>query len=230
MNLWKLCFVFMTSICFLTSCQMTQYHTAKSLKKGERAFVVGVDSRQSSAWAKPASNREVWQRRVFHSMPFAPSIHCGWGTNKRFDHTFAYSIGNGFSYALKWQFLGDQDSKFAAAIRPEFGLNPFSLMRQIDRNAYAQFPLLLTFQPSDKHAFTVSPQFTFAFPGYRVSGATPAERYLQEQFFSQSLSYHLGEKNKWVFAFANTITDDFSLNVQLSVGRIWYFQGKKYRN
>lgn len=218
----------LAAICLLiSSCQMTQYHSAKTLQKGEKQLILGFDSWNTPVLVKPAYSSAEKQGKVFHSIPFFPQIQYNWGTRKRIDHSLVYAIQNGFSYATKIQVLGNAHSRFAAALRPEIGLQPWAWsFKAVQQQIWARLPLLLSYYPTPTSSITYSPTLTFSTPGYEYHRLFP-EAGFQHVIQSHALNYRRGKRNQWILSYGLTRTKDEPISNQFSFGYSFRFGRKK---
>lgn len=206
-------------ITLLTSCSVTQYHTAKTLKKGEKQFIIATDSYVSPTIQLYIQNNHPVQKKEYliYMLPFYPALEFNWGTNKNKDRTIGLSIDGQLSYAVKYRLIGSDDSRFAMALRPEIGVFPISLTDQ--PQAWLKVPLIMTKDIGKKGSFTFSPGVTFSFPGVE---------YNQENQFimlNSSFAFHYGKKNRVFIAYAlqNINNSSFLISQQASIGYIFKF-------
>ena len=221
MNRAELLLIMLCAAVFLGGCAMTQMRNADILEKGEREFVLGLDSWNSPAWTNPPDG--AW---IHRSIPFTPNFQFGFGSKGPLDHTFSYGIQRGFAYALGIGIFQHPESMFKAAVRPEFALQPWAgNFKAVDRNVYARIPLLISLFTSERLAFTYSPQLTFAFPGYMNYRAIASRRYEQRRIWSHSVNMQWGKPGKkWVLSWALTSLDDSPVNNQISLAYIRRFR------
>jgi len=210
--------IYLVTVVLFCSCSVTQYHTAKPLKKGEKQIVVGLDSYIAPTVQIIA--KQGINNNFVSALPINPNLQFNWGTKKNKDRTISLSVLGQLSYAVNYGLVNNEDIKFSMSVRPEVGLLAVPLQNQ-EVSYWAKTPLLFTKEFGEKSSFTFSPSLLFAYTGYKYAVSKH-----QNVFFSSSFAFHYGNKGRLVvgFSFIN-FKNNFSQ--QLSIGYIFKFGSVK---
>ncbi len=211
-------------VLLFSSCQTTQYYSAVALQKEERQLLLAFDSQNSHHLANKFKSGVKTGKSgewLLYSIPITPTVHYNWGSKHSIDHCIGYGIQKGLSYALKWQILGTQTTKFACAIRPQVGLQPFaSNVKAVEQQFWTSLPVFATIKLKNNSSFTFNFTRHIGSVGYLNYSSQP-QKYFQHHI--NSFGFNFNSKRNWVFAWQLTSTDDFSARTQISIGKFFRF-------
>jgi hypothetical protein len=140
-------------ICSLLACALfssctsfTGYQTGRTLGKGKSEITTALNG----VVIKDEAGEDFLNVNV---VPLV-EVHYQRGVAEKLDIGIKLTTGTSFTADLKWQFLGDKTSKFAASTGFAIGgtgLNPFAGQLQV--------PLYLSVHPTEKMAVYLSPRY-----------------------------------------------------------------------
>ena len=183
---------------FMSSCATpTQFQTAKPIGKGNISAASVVDVGSNLKNDGFIMNEVIINRGLTENLDFVSKIN-----------TQACS-----SLGAKYTFFINQDSTTYIAVGPSLNYNYGTFN--------ATLPLHITFNPSDKFSFTITPSFTS--PGAKVSKDIEKAncRDLSEGSFGLSPYFELGRRVKFVFGSninfsSSNVYVDFGIGIKLS--------------
>ena len=135
------------SILFSACTSFTGYQTGRTLGKGNSEITTALNG----VLIKDEGGEDFLNIKV---VPLA-EVHYQIGLAEKLDIGAKLTTGTSFTADVKWQFIGNQTSKFAAStgfVIGGTGINPFA--------AQAQIPLYLSLHPNEKFAVYLTPRYT----------------------------------------------------------------------
>ena len=213
--------IFIIVVLFLSSCATNQYHTAKTLKKGEKQFVIAGDSYLRPI-AHSIKNGKQSEALLF-SLPLGPSLEYNWGTRKKVDFTVGLSTGGQVSFALKNMIYGNEDSKFSMSLIYKVGVATIPNYTSDGQQLWANLPFVFTYEFNKSNSLTISTGVILSLPGWNFGSNNQPE--FQRAFLNTSIAYHFGKKNRFfmAYSFMNVKTDLGNWANQASMGYIIKF-------
>ncbi len=134
---------------FLCSCQITNLHDARPLRKGEKSLAIHTNS----TLAEDLGNANVaFTNQILPLTPIYPGIEYSWGTRFRTHWTLGLSTTRGLYGGTNIGILTDPEKKVALSVYPQGGLSTQGGML-----GFLHLPLLVSFYPSERVSFTLSP-------------------------------------------------------------------------
>ena len=135
------------SILFSACTSFTGYQSGRTLGKGNSEITTALNG----VLIKDEAGEDFLNIKV---VPLA-EVHYQFGIAEKLDIGAKLTTGTSFTADIKWQFVGDQNSKFAMSTGLAIGgtgINPFA--------GQAQLPLYLSLHPTENFAIYLTPRYT----------------------------------------------------------------------
>ena len=144
---FKLLYCLLISLLLSACTSFTAYQTGRTLGKGKSEITATLNG----VLIKDEGGEDFLNVKV---VPLA-EVQYQIGVAEKLDLGVKLTTETSLTADVKWQFLGDQSSKFAAStglVIGGTGINPFA--------AQAQVPLYLSIHPTEKLAIYLTPRYT----------------------------------------------------------------------
>lgn len=146
-------FLFIIGLAILTSCgQLSSFQTGKTLGKGETTLGASV---LGYGVTDPDANGGDIGAGVF---PYA-EFYGNYGVGEAVDLGLKVSTGGNLQLSGKYQFVGDAESAFAAAIGGGFELQASNFSENVVFRTH--LPLYLSYHPSSEDAVYLTPRWAY---------------------------------------------------------------------
>ena len=153
-------------------------------------------------------------------------INCKFGVCDNFDLGISVEQNSFVGPNMKYQFLGDKESKFASAVGLNVGFN-FGAFLFGDLTYYATMPLYLSYHPTKTISVYLAPRYLFT-SEYVFAHPTGGSLGTKESInrIGNSLGLIIGNRNK-IGLEVSSFGTDFLLPTQVSLGYIYIFGQRK---
>lgn len=164
------------SVFLLGSCiQLSTFQTAKTTEKNSGDILVAIG-------AGGVSESFTGESIGFPTFEIAGR----YGVGEKVDVGLKISYFSSYLFDVKYQFVGDQDSKFAMATGPGLGLYAFGFGSTIFQ---ATIPLHMSVHPSDRFAIYLTPRYSGQFAIGDASGSL--------SYLGGSTGFELGRRTRF---------------------------------
>lgn len=207
--------IYILTLIILNSCaNLTSLQDGRTLKKGEieiAPFVSVGKFKDNLPDGKVQNDDQNYYAPVV-------GLRTRFGIVKNFDGGIVIDMSTNFGLASKYQFIGNNESKFNSSIGLEFGANTFGFL--FDRNIYYySVPLYLSYNSNESFTVFVTPRLR------NNSEYVFRERYCKENVgekyntnkFTISYGFLFGRKNKIGIEMTNNL-DKNGLPIHLAIG------------